>query len=740
MSRIRRRATDRSSGSLSSFSYVNPTPITDAPGPLLTHTESARQSGFDSNPPSPTPGSPVGSSRPSLSLSRRSIFGSIRGLRFSEDETPTGSPVSTASRSSSFLWKDFGSSKEDHIDIGKNRTVLHHGEAITNSGLFWKKREYLVLTETHLVRFKSQGKASDIFHTISPYPGKAGTVRHPASVNPENEDGVFGSAESSGERATAIPLQRIVAAFSLEEGRLAYTLDIHYLDDDHAASLSLQLSDTDARETWLKLIKTAANCARLRDSNPISLTLAEYAARIVEREHDYDVTKFKIYKIVKRTSVRSSSGSAPDEASNKLSATVCCLVIGVHKVHFIHLPRGLQRQSVTTLTDLGEGGSFGILNLAWVLVSNNDDTFTLAFRAPFQRPVQFHLASLAASEIAVQIRQSEVYLRPLWLHKPYTFVLPGHSDDGDVEQNTDQEDLGCFDRTLIAFCVAYGVNAGSIRYTINQSVEDSPQLELLAKANGDIYLPLELLAVLKTLRFNESFRSISFAGISFDSLNGLKDRDEKEDRYSGPSFNEEMRGITYDTEPTSPVLIHEIRAIAMTNTRLRRLDFSYCLGCSPATGHSHSKCDFIQALAPLCTTQSTNVDWIALNGMPLSDLDVQLLDEILAERSSHIRSIELNDCGLKEQHTWLLLNRLATHDNTLEAIEFAGNGPQLSPSILMQQFQPLNLVRKLNLTSAVLVADGTPLLPIRLLSSWRLEELRLCGIKLDDVTVHDLCK
>lgn len=729
--RVRRRNTSKSSGSLASLGYGNPESQDAALGPLVAH----------SDPPSPTPGSPAASSRPSLSLSRRSIFGSIRGLRFSEDDTPPASTGSPISRTSSFHWRDFGNSKEDHIDIGRNRIVIHHGEAVTNSGLFWKKREYLVLTETHLVRFKSQGKASEMFNSISPYPGKTGSARHAAPTPVEPCDGVTGTVDGTTERATAIPLERVVAVFSPEEGRLAYTLDVHFLDEDHSASLSLQVSDADARETWLRLIRGAADLARLADVNPISPKLAEHAARIVEKEQDYEPTRFRIYKIVKRAFPKASSRSVSDESSNKGLATICFLVIGVHKVHIIHLPRSTLRQSSNNLGDIGEGSSFGILNLAWLLVSGGDDTFTLAFRSPFSKPVQFQLASLAASEIALQIRQQDAYLRPLWTSKPFTFVLPSHVDAEESSDSQD-EDLGCFDRTLTAFCVAYGANPGTIRYTINQSVGDSPRLDLLAKDNGDNYHPLELLAILKTLRFNESFKSISFARINLGALNGIKDQDEKEDKYSGASFNEEMGGIPFDSEHITCVLVHEIRAITMTNPRLRRLDFSYSIS-SPSmlngAEYQHSRCDFIQALFPLCITQSTNVDWIGLNGVPLSIVDVQLLGEILEDRSSHIRAIELNDCGLAEAHAMSLVNKFAIHDNTLEAIELAGNGLQLGPSMFTRQLAPLNIVRKLNLTNAVLNVDGTPLLPLSILSTWRLEELKLSGIKLDDITVQDLC-
>jgi len=530
----------------------------------------------------------------------------------------------------------------------------------------------------------------------------------------------------------------VVAVFSPEDGRLAYTLDVHFLDEDHSASLCLQLSDADTRESWLRMIRTAADRARLADVTPISPQLAEYAARVVEKEQDYDVSRFRIYKIVKRALPKVSSRSASEESSNKVLATVCFLVIGVHKVHIIHLPRGTLRQSSTSIGELSEGGSFGILNLAWLLVGGGDDTFTLAFRSPFQKPVQFQLASLAASEIALRIRQHDAYLRPLWDSKPFTFVHPSLDDNEDSDQDHQEEDFGCFDRTLTAFCVAYGANPAAIRYTINHSVGDSPRLELLVKESGDKYNALELLAILKTLRFNESFKSVSFAGISFDALNGIQDRDEKETKYSGSSFNDEMGGVLFDSEPTSSVLVHEIRAIAMTNSRLRRLDVSHCISSS-SMSDQHFRCDFLQALAPLCTTQSTNVDWIALNGIPLSMLDVQLLGEVLETRSSHIRAIELSDCGLAAESATSLLNKFATHDNTLEIIELAGNGLQLAPHVITRQLQPLNIVRKLNLTNAVLIPDGTPLLPLSILSSWRLEELKLSGIKLDDITVQELC-
>lgn len=51
-----------------------------------------------------------------------------------------------------------------YADIGRDNKVLHHSEAHTHSAFWFKKKVYLVLTEGHIVQFKNQTKASELFH------------------------------------------------------------------------------------------------------------------------------------------------------------------------------------------------------------------------------------------------------------------------------------------------------------------------------------------------------------------------------------------------------------------------------------------------------------------------------------------------------------------------------------------------------------------------------------------------
>lgn len=69
-----------------------------------------------------------------------------------EDDAPL---TTTSSKPPSLNWAD-------EAALGNHpKLVLHHGEVQTSSSMFRKKKEYLALTETHIIRYKSQAKASE---------------------------------------------------------------------------------------------------------------------------------------------------------------------------------------------------------------------------------------------------------------------------------------------------------------------------------------------------------------------------------------------------------------------------------------------------------------------------------------------------------------------------------------------------------------------------------------------------
>lgn len=188
-------------------------------------------------------------------------------------------------------------------------------------------------------------------------------------------------SDNSGDTAAGIPLEQIVAVYQPDDTRQSISLDVSYLDNEsgQGSTIAMQFVDIEERDSWSIAIRTAANKARLLDIDPIQIRQAEYAARVVEREQDYDVSNFTIYKLALRSTSRSSGRSSTDDSS-KAAANVGFLVIGLHKVHLIPLPKNSGRFSSPSLTDLNDGGSFGLMSLTRVVVNAVDDGFSLAFR------------------------------------------------------------------------------------------------------------------------------------------------------------------------------------------------------------------------------------------------------------------------------------------------------------------------------------------------------------------------
>ncbi|PNS18614.1 hypothetical protein CAC42_5153 [Sphaceloma murrayae] len=701
----------------------------------------------DSESPSlhPVQSSPQKASRrPSISLRSNmhrpaSVFGSLRSMRSHGDDDPAPlQPIKTHS---------FHMSELD-TSGGLAKTVLHHGEVQTSGSMFRKKKEYLVLTDTHIVRCKSHSKAAETFHSVPPPFGRSPTVRHSSSqsIGSTHDAQSFGS-DSSGDKEGRIPLRQVVAVHAHEDGRPYFALEVCYMDEEsnQASAMTLQFNQPEERDAWMRFIRSAAGAMRLLDPKPISHYNANYAARTVEREGDYDPTQFQLYKVVQRQFPKAGGRSSTDDLS-KIASVVCFLAVGIHKVHLIPLPKGSSRTSSPALNQ-GASGSYGILTVSTVKVSSRDDSLELTFRQPLKRPKTLHLASLASQDIALQIHHLEHHLRPECAHWLYKFAVPPEVEEK-VNHPIDSsgEEHCCLDRTLTAYCIAYDVNPSKIRYTINYDCEDAPRFELLpiVESRRRHYNAIELLAVLRALRYNESFGSISFADINLDPLHDLYDEHGSE-----YVCVRTKRGTPLKLTPAelgrASLLIQEVRALASTSKRLRRLDFSRCIRIKPpepvdddGVRNADPGCGIVEALFPLCRHQTTNIDWIILNGITLSDTDLDYLVGAAVDRNCHFRALELSRCGLNDRTLGLVLDALRAHDNTLEALDFSGNQARLSPTVFDGQISVFGFIRRLDLSNLPRTSGSEPLLTADTLLTWRLEVLKLSGVQINERTVDSL--
>ncbi|KAL8823880.1 MAG: hypothetical protein Q9191_005474 [Dirinaria sp. TL-2023a] len=695
------------------------------------------------DPPSPSPSassttklertssrtSLLGKSRPrSLQKSRpSSIFGSFRSLHSlqSEDENnATNIPSTPTSLHSDGIAE---------YDITES-SVIHHGDVQMAGGMFRKKSQYLVLTGQHLVRFKSRTRASEVFPSIPSSLSRKDAMRHSRMSSSGSLHELHPT--SSAESFHSLPLNHIVAVYKLDDGRPYFSIEVAFLEDDHPAAMTLQIADPQESELWLSCLRSATEKVRVSDPLPFSPKLIEYTARALEQERDYDPQHFHMFRVVQRGSKSGSRSSSDDLA--KLTTNICVLAVGMYKVHLIPYPKSTRTASNASLIDM-LGCSFGVVTLTSLSIQTFDDTIQLHFRMPLRQQTSLFLASSAATEVAIWIRNTADYLRPEWLEQSFTWDVPPTVDDEMFPVSSENEDHRCFDRTLTAYCAAYGLDTSNIRYTVNYQCEDAPGFELLPAADPKSvkYNVLELLAVIRSLRYNESFHSVSFRNISLDAMHGLSDFFGA-DHVVWTSKSGEPLKMPHPKD--SWLLVQEIQMLALKSKKLRRMDFTNCVTRKPVDGDDVRDvgCGICEALFPLCARQLTNVDWITLNGITLADADIDYLYAAAIDKLCHFRALELGNCGLGDRSLQTSLHAMSHQDSTMESIDLSNNPARLDPEFLQSQLSAFDFIRKLNLSNVNRKSGTEPLLTGNVLLAWKLEELRLDNIALNEADLKVL--
>ncbi|KAL8734512.1 MAG: hypothetical protein Q9166_001412 [cf. Caloplaca sp. 2 TL-2023] len=656
-----------------------------------------------------------------------SLFGSLRSLSSLHDENEE--LTKTASSPSSL---HSVSSATPDVAAGM---LIHHGPLPEVGPMFRRRCPYLVLTDAHLIQFKSQNRASEMFPGVPGVGGQARTnnMRHSRL---SSSSSVY-DLQSSSDGLHCIPLLHVVAVHKLDDGEPYFSIEIAYFNDDtnHASTMTLQIHDPRESDSWLTAIRSTASKARSLTSVPFSQGLVEHTARALEQEQDYEPNHFHMFKVVQRAN-KSGKRSSSDDLT-KLTSKICILAIGMYKVHLVPLPKSIKTASSTSLSDMN-GASHGIVTLASVKVQTFDDSFQLWFRRPFQPSSALHLAALCVNEVVVWLRQAAEFLRPEWTEPPFAWIVPQTLNDDLLPVPAEEEEENrAFDRTLTAYCAAYGINTSTIRYRVNVECEDAPSFELLpiTGAGRLKYNSMELLAILRSLRYNESFTTISLSQTSLDALHGLCDDHGWEHT---PWTTRSGEQIELENQQKASVLIQEVRALAVKSKRLRRLDFSDCLTRRPSSAGASQDigCGICEALFPLCSKQYTNVDWIVLNGIMLSDLDIDHLYAAAIEKDAHLRAIEVAYCGLADRSFQAILQALSHQGATLEGINFSGNFARLEPLNMREYLDQLPYMRTVSFSNTYRTSGQEPLLELSTLLGWKLRDLDLSRSSINAETLR----
>ncbi|KAL3480652.1 hypothetical protein BJX99DRAFT_219997 [Aspergillus californicus] len=649
---------------------------------------------------------------------RTSVFGSLRSLHSLDDDLPTRQ-----------------SADGEDAGNGVGSVILHHGEIQITGGLWRKKSQYLVLTDTHVVRFKNSNKAIDMFPSIPPSMARTTANRQSIASISSLQDPQL---SATGDASAGIPLNSIVAVYMLDDGKPSSSVEVAYMDERSQKTTFIQMQTPDLQELnlWMVGIRSAAEM--IRGAAPLAFDPRALSGvvRMLEHERDYDPESFRMFRVIQMASSKSPARASSDELT-KLSPSGCYLALGMHKLHLVALHKVTNRNSAVSLNDLDTTTSFGLMNLTCLSMEWGDDSLHLTFRVPLQKPRSIFLASVHSLEIAYWIRQHTEFLRPLWVRQPYEFIVPRDlNNQSNFPPVCLDEDYGCFDRTLVAYCASYDIDTSNFRYTIDNQGEDAPCFKLLRPASPHRakYTSLELIALTRALRYNENFRSISFSGVSLDAIQGLRDlygmdRDAHLTRTGAQ--------IHVPGQENLSVLSQEIRALTLKSKWLRRLDFSYALSRTPKSDiESHDPgCGIPEAIFPICRRQLTNVDWIVLNGIKLGDSDLDYLVDAASQRGSQFRALEVGNCGVSVHDIDLLLSTSVAQVSTLESINISGVQGRLKPDMLQQYLGYFGRIKKLDLSRICRTSGMEPLISAPILFNWRLEELSLSRTAVNRETV-----
>lgn len=296
----------------------------------------------------------------------RSMFGSLRG-RDRDPASPGLQPESSGSSS-------IDSSQSDFLYTinPSNKVVVHSGEVVSTGGLLRRKKEYMVLTNEELLRYKSEQKANEAFGV----PSRSPTTGRAPSI---------GSMGDLGNEGTLVTMMNQVVAIYRFGGDadLACSVQVDHLDESTGtpSSTVLQVGSPNEAQKWLDTLRQISRYSRaVRMPPPFSDSTVEHIARRLEAEKDYSPTHFQIFRVVQRAGKMHGHRAGSAEDLQKMYSTICYLVIGIHKVHLVPIPKITPNRSTTSLISTATSSSYGILNLIGLSISDADDSFSLTFR------------------------------------------------------------------------------------------------------------------------------------------------------------------------------------------------------------------------------------------------------------------------------------------------------------------------------------------------------------------------
>jgi hypothetical protein len=464
--------------------------------PLRSHQPSiSSQDAFNYNTPSLDQTTQQRATQPPLNRSNTAnTIGSANGMPLSPPHTPIPSdgemsPFYPPSKIEKLAALEAMNKTETSVLVVYASDVTHNFE---KSVLSKTKKEYIVLTNQHLLRFKNQNKANQSLDLFSSNSSKSSSIASHSKV--------FTSKDH-----LICKLDSIIATQATSAA--PYSLRIDYMVDAGArqpSSVTLTVETSSERTKWLERLRTLTRVYLPRSTFMPREEKLRVAERLIKHREILDdgedtVTHKVVYK--QRLLKTDNSGQYKDVF------TLINIAIGQFSLYL--LPSGTTDED--HIKQMGRD-RYGLLSIQSINLDSSDDTLKITFMQTQGDPKKIELASCHSEVLVQDIRRAIYSLIPLYTTHPYQLVAPENIRNTrmlPIQDSTRAENLG-FDRLIEAYCAAFNLNKKRIMYSIEASSEgeDGLSVSLLpvneVNDTPDSYSKFELLAFFRALRHNVS--------------------------------------------------------------------------------------------------------------------------------------------------------------------------------------------------------------------------------------------
>lgn len=466
------------------------------PHPSLSassHDAHVYRSSSLSDPPTPH------RSKPPLSRSSTSnTIGSPTGAPLSPPHTPGPRDTSLypsypPSRSEKQAAIDAMIHSESSVNVVYASDVTHNFE---KGRLSRTKKEYLVLTNQQLLRFKNQQKANQSLDLFAS--NHAGSSSIPPS-----------SKLLTSKDHLILKIDTIVAVHIVQGAHYSFRID--YMQEEGArqpSSITCSVESSNDRVKWMDRLRSLTRIYLPRTSFMSREDRLRATDRLSKhREITNDEEDIIMHKVLfKEKQLKTDGQGGYKEIFNMIN-------IAIGKFSIYLLPSGISDEDHIKIV---QRDRYGLLAIQTLVLDGHDDTIRIKFRQIQSDTKQIELVTCHAEEVIHDIRRAIHSLVPLYPVPPYQLVAHETIQNVRILPLNDiprTDDFG-FDRLLEAYCAAFNLNKSRIMYSVEATpdAEDGLSLTLLPaneiNETSETYSKFELLAFMQSLRHNVSACSI----------------------------------------------------------------------------------------------------------------------------------------------------------------------------------------------------------------------------------------